>query len=529
MRKFKLLLFSLLFSTMAFGQMQDLQNLANGKLEFSSTLYDSNDKLYGYFYLYKKDVDKQNKTMEYVLLDKNLNKVASNTFTNNSYNNIYKSLYAGIKNEYLDCSLIGDSLILTNIYYYFPMSGNGFPTILSNTVQVISLKDNTISKELKYQDGVFSEITADPKLLKNENKKLATSYSIQAFDNGLIKGFIISDGNKFGIQGEGKDIRFYNDKLELIWKYEYNLNKTTTGDYTQSGILYSNKNNLYLLETVYKKRVVSGYKIVLLDMKTGQKKYDFVFEDQNRKYNHTIKVKEINGRLVIAGNYSPFKRDYSFRLKKNLGYYKLVLDENGKEVSRQYTQWPDFASQILIDKKGREKKKFSLATKRVFFFNDSTISILTEKYKPFKSGIWWVPIPIIYTILHQATHQHEQTSDLVLLNMNKDFQLQSVNTIKKDLTKDENNDYLFSQYIRNEEGGAFYYKDYTKNPETGKKQWMLGISTIVKGEVTEEKIPMFSKKKYFVDPFPAKEGYVMLREYNEKDKYNQVRLEKLNF
>ncbi len=36
------------------------------------------------------------------------------------------------------------------------------------------------------------------------------------------------------------------------------------------------------------------------------------------------------------------------------------------------------------------------------------------------------------------------------------------------------------------------------------------------------------KEKYSIDPFPAKEGYIMLREYNEKDKYNQIRLEKIN-
>jgi hypothetical protein len=58
---------------------------------------------------------------------------------------------------------------------------------------------------------------------------------------------------------------------------------------------------------------------------------------------------------------------------------------------------------------------------------------------------------------------------------------------------------------------------------------ILGINTIINGKLSEEKIPLTAKKKYSIYPQPAKEGYIMLREYNEKDKYNQIRLEKLNY
>jgi hypothetical protein len=45
-----------------------------------------------------------------------------------------------------------------------------------------------------------------------------------------------------------------------------------------------------------------------------------------------------------------------------------------------------------------------------------------------------------------------------------------------------------------------------------------------------EEIAISSRKeKFSIDIFPAKEGYILMREYNEKEKYNQVRLEKLNF
>jgi hypothetical protein len=68
-----------------------------------------------------------------------------------------------------------------------------------------------------------------------------------------------------------------------------------------------------------------------------------------------------------------------------------------------------------------------------------------------------------------------------------------------------------------------------KDPVTHKKNDMLGINSIINGKLTQELIPLYQKKKYEITPMPAKEGYIMLREFNEKDKYNQIRLEKLNF
>ena len=112
--------------------------------------------------------------------------------------------------------------------------------------------------------------------------------------------------------------------------------------------------------------------------------------------------------------------------------------------------------------------------------------------------------------------------------MDTAFALQTINTIKKDLTKYNSSDYLFSQYIDDESGAVFFYDNVVKGDKSKDKSVVLGITRIKNGEIVEERIPIFSKEKYSIDPFPAKEGYIMLREYNEKDKYNQIRLEKIN-
>lgn len=518
--RIKILFISLLFTVMAFGQMQDLKNLAEGELVYSSMLYDSNGDLYGYFYLYKRDVDKVHKTMEYVLLDKNLNKVSNNTFVNNSYNES-KSDFIGTKCRYIDCNLMGDNVLLTNYYYYIPIIGSTIVP-LTTAFQILSLKDKTVSKEMKYQDGVFSDLPDEVSLLKKENKNLDTKYLVQTIGNDSLTGFFISQVNTNGLEYKEKDIRFYNEKRDLLWTYEYNPNGNLN-NLTTCKVLSVNKNNIYLLETKYIEGYASEEKIVLLDLKTGKKKYETVVENKNSKYNHSIRAKEIDGNLLITGNYSPFKKHYFFRLNKNLGYYKLVLDENGKEVFRQYSKWSDFVTAMKVNKKGRVKSNYRLNTKSVLIFKKGAISIIAEKYKPSGNSLYFLPL------VNMFTGHNEKTTDMVLINFDEKFQLQSVNTVRKDLSVEDNNDYLFSQYINKEEGGVFFFKDLTKNPETGKKQWMLGINSFINGVFTEEKIPIYSKRKYLIDPLPAKEGYIMLREYNEKEKYNQIRLEKLNF
>lgn len=519
--KTKILFISLLLSQMAFGQVQDLMKLAEGELVYSSILFDAKDDLYGYFYLYKRDVDATKKTMEYVLLDKNLNKVANNTFVNNSYKET-KTDFLGTKCSYIDCNMMGDNIILTNYYYYYPFVNSGYPTPLTTAFQIISLKDNVISKEMKYQDGVFSDLPDDITVFKKDNKNVDTKYLVQTIDNDSLTGFFISQVNTDGLEYKEKDIRFYNAKRDLIWTYEYNPNGAYA-NMTTCKVLAVKKSNLYLQEIKYTKGYASEIKIVLLDILSGTKKYETVVEDQKSTYNHTIKAKEIDGKLIVTGNYSPFKNHYFFRLSENLGYYKLVLDESGKEVSRQYSTWSDFATVAKIAKKGRIDKKYSLDTKSIKTYKNGAISFIIEKYKPSSNPLWFVPFVNFFTA------QMEERTDMVMINFNEKFQLNGYFTVKKELSLMNSDDYLFSQYLNNEEGSVFFFQDLTKNAKTGKSEWVLGINSYVNGVFTDEKIPIFSSNKFVIDPMPAKEGYIMLREYNEKEKYNQVRLEKLNF
>jgi hypothetical protein len=516
--KFKLLLLSLLCSAFSFAQMQDIAKLADGKLVFNTTLFDSDNNLYGYFYIYERDVEKTSKKMEFVLLDKNLNKTNNGTYNDSI-------LPINMESYYYDCTLMGNHIILDKVYRYYKFISVGSDFLL-NTYQIISLKDNTVSPEFKYENGQFVELTTEIKKLKNENKNVVTKSMMAAFSNNSQKGFFITEHNKDNKNYLEKEFKFFNENKQLQWSYEYNPNGTIK-DNKNFRFLYVKNNNLYITESRFKNDYNIEYKIIALDFSTGKKKYEYVFENEKSKYMHSFELKEIDNKLIISGGFAPYKKGGTFFYENCLGLFKIVIDENGNEIQKKYINWTDLSNKIKINKKGRVEQNFMLLKKKTFFFDNGSVSILTEKYRPEIPG-FALPIPLINIAMYYATHRSRRTSDFVLLNFDKDFNLSRVDTIKKDLTKENATDYLFSQYIKNDKGVVFFYSNLSKD-ENKKKNMVLGINSLINGELSQERIPIYSKKKYLIEPLPAKEGYVMLREYNEKDKYNQIRLEKLNY
>ena len=121
-----------------------------------------------------------------------------------------------------------------------------------------------------------------------------------------------------------------------------------------------------------------------------------------------------------------------------------------------------------------------------------------------------------------------KTTDLVYLQTNEEFKPKQVKVFEKDKSKGyTSSDYLFSQYINGGNDVAFFYRDYQKDND-GEKNWNLFLNSVKNGVYSQEKIPITSKENSII-PYLAKEGYILLREYNKKSKYNGIRLEKLNY
>ena len=98
MRKI-LVLLVLFFSLPFMAQVSKLGELSTSEFMDSKIIYEDNgEDIYGYFLLFKKDeVSKYVYDLEYVLLDKNLNKIASNSFKQKHSHNIIIDLKLTIK------------------------------------------------------------------------------------------------------------------------------------------------------------------------------------------------------------------------------------------------------------------------------------------------------------------------------------------------------------------------------------------------------------------------------------------------
>ncbi|OJU54659.1 MAG: hypothetical protein BGN96_12830 [Bacteroidales bacterium 45-6] len=494
--------------------------LAEGSLIYTSIVYDSDDNLYGYFYLYQMDAEKNRKKLEYVLLDKNLNKVNNGEFSTGSGG---KAKY-----KFDNCTLIDNKIILTKDYYYTPtFSIDGIPVYLATTFQIITLQDRSVSPEYLYKDGNFVEAPTDLSVLKDEAKKEETKNVISAFSNEKNAGFYITQYNQKQKNYLEKEMKFFDKDLKFKWKYIYNPN-TDPENYTTFKFLHLKGDNIYITETNWVKHNVNSFNIVALNIRTGEKKYEYKMEFPGCGKIHNLNAREVEGKLVIAGTYVKEEKDMNADFNKRLGFYRIVLNENGSETDKKYLPWPSLAPRANINEKGYDKEGYTLHPRRYFLFANGKISIVSERYNPGKSAVQ-VPIPFVNLIVAAATYKPQCTGDIVVMNFNKDFALESADTIRKEVSKENYSDYLFSQYIRNDTAAVFFYSNIVQNKKEKKEDMILGIDLIADGKVSEEKIPVYSKKKYYIEVMPAKEGYIMLREYNEKEKYNQLRLEKLNY
>lgn len=498
--KLKITILALLFSAMVSAQVSDLMKLADGKLTFSSMLYDSGDKLFGYFYLYERDEDKGSKKLEYVLLDKNLNKVNNGEFSM-SYN-------PNILYRFDDCTLIDDKIILTKSYAYIPFFSSNTINYLTSTFQIITLKTKSVSPEYLYNNGEFKEAPSDLSVLKKENKHTETKNIVNAFAGSDNAGFYVTEYNKNNLNYLEKDLTFFNKDLSFKWKYTYNA-ESTPMSYTSFRFLHFKNNNLYIIETAWRGEHAISRKIVALDFSTGKKKYEYQLEFPGCAFIHRIWAREIDSELYLVGDYVKEEAYLDFEFKKRLGFYRIVINKDGTVTDTKYLPWGKLQPFVTLNEKGKDADKYTLSPKRFFIFNNKKISIVNEQYR---SSFW-------------STY----TANIVVLNFDNTFRLQSADTIVKAKSRPNGSGFLFSQYIRNDTAAIFLYRTIFDNEITRKKEVVLGIHMIGDGKVTEEKIPLYSKNEYYIDVLPAKEGYIMLREYNGNAKYNQIRLEKLNY
>jgi hypothetical protein len=508
MKKISLLMFGLI-QTFSFSQTQDLATLASGQNIGMNALFDTKDNLYGYVSMYSLGkTDKKTQKFEYVLLDKNLNPVANKEFEAN--------MIVGNYFGYVDFK--GQIILQPYDFNMLQALSKGASMPVS---MVIDPKTNTVKPKVYYdyqENGTFVEIT-QPKSFKEERKENRAEKKDKGYNYvstvSEIKegGYLAVELNDYGKYVNKNSIIRFDENKKQLWKYSYNTDgsKKVFSDLT---VLERDENYLYgILRKVNDDD--KTFSVLVLDMKTGKEVSNKPLTGLSPETIYNIDVlyssgKKIDNDKTFDDKVLYLGRNYE---KGDKGFARLMLDKKSYNVDLKTISYkPDLSAHIpKLSADGGVESGYFLQTKDVYFMSDGSVGILSEKFKP------------------EGQYSAPKTTDLVYINTDKDFKVKDVQIFEKAKSKWVNSDYLFSQYLNDGKDVVFFFRDYQKDQVTKEKKWNLFINTVINGKFKQEMIPISEKDNFVVTPFVAKEGYVLLREYNEKEKFNKVRLERLNY
>ncbi len=477
-----------------FSQVSSLSDLATGQLVSFSPIMDIDSELFGYMGVYKLgEVEKGKEKFEYVILDKNLNAVANGEFINAAYRGMYS--------RFMPPEKIGNSLIVSEAHIHATNSNKVF-----TTHRILSLDDNEMSEPFYLKEGEVIEGERNQKGLGKDQRNTASVDVLIASG----KGFISYPISKYGKSNKNtKSIMHYNPERQQTWEYIFNpygvSHKKTILHIDESFMLFSIKDDRDEIDrSEFLKRV---------NMENGKEEFSYQIDNIEGGYSHSFQAHVIDDKTYVIGRMSPYAPS-GYDYQKAEGFFKIVLDSVGNELAKKYVLWEDVKEFIDVDEKGRLEDKSTLHSKEYFVLKDGSVVILTEKLK--ERGVLFSGL---------------SATDLVLLQFDKDFNLKDEFTIKKDKSSSwlwSLSDYLYSQYVADAEGVVFFYRDYKKEVDSKEKNWILGIVSIIDGKVNHEIIPM-SSEEHFIMPYVAKEGYILLREFNKDSDYDQIRLERINY
>ena len=509
MKKIYLLVFGIT-QTFAFSQTQDLASLASGQNIGMNALFDTKENLYGYVSMYSYGkTDKKTQKFGYVILDKNLNPVANKEFEAG----LLVSNYFG----YVDFK--GQIILQPSSFNYLQAFSKDAALPVS---MIINPKTNTVAPKVYYdylENGTFVEIN-QPKSFKEERKENRAEKRDKGYNYissvAEIKegGYIAVEYNDYGRYVNKNSLIKFDDNKKEIWRYSYNTNgdKKVFSDLT---ILDKDEKSIYgILRKVNDDD--KTFSLLVIDMKTGKELSNKPIAGLSPETIYNI------DNLYSSGRRMPNDKSFDDRVlllgrnyvsKKDRGFARLMLDKSTYNVDlKELNYKPDLSNQIpKLDADGGVENGYFLQTKDVYFLSDGSVGILSEKFKP------------------EGNYSAPKTTDLVYINTDKDFKVKDVQVFEKEKTRWANNDYLFSQYLNNGKDVVFFYRDYQKDQVTKEKKWNLFINTVINGKFKQEMIPISEKDNFTVTPYVGKEGYILLRELNEKEKYNKIRLERLNY
>lgn len=533
---FTLLLFLTVLTT--HGQVQELRNLSQGNFIGSSIVYnDDRTDVYGYFLMYQfnqKSKDVYN--FEYVLLDKNLNKITSGTFQEGVY-----SRFLGVTSVKLDfAKKFNDKIVFcmhdkvedSNGLKILGLDGLGATGPFNFRYHTLNLDKFELSSEYVVKNNQRHERKFKKGDIVKKGQLEGTQLVYPTNGKGLVlfpvdietlKPSFIRRSRSWKVDHYGSIKKFYYFDADMSkrWTANINQNKDKPGHYTYAA---SDPNVLVIRKENLAKKPESLENFVVYDSDSG--KFIAEFANDDPKYRMlNFKIKFTPGKIILY-NWIFRRKDHRYTMARKLGYAQVVLDKTtGKELKRNFVLWNAFKPHLEIKNKyGKIKGPYSW--------------IFLEDFVPLENG------ETLAVAEAYKTGQNTSVYDLFMLKFDANFQLVYFHKIQKERTKYKGRmlsgywlynygyfDYQYSQKLNNNGDYVFFYLDNQKEGWASTRQnhpdRFLGIVTYVDGEFQYSTLDM-SHENYRMIPGKAKMGWILLQRISE-DEGASIRLEKINY
>jgi hypothetical protein len=319
-------------------------------------------------------------------------------------------------------------------------------------------------------------------------------------------------------------LKFDKDKI-LLWKYEDDSPKVKDV-YHSMIMLFQDTSTICYMRMNYLKSKFKSVDFISLDSKTGKKLnsinhssfteetyYSLVSLMSGNKVYYIDGNKRIDNKVYFIGSIIE-KRNSNYINYGDVGFVKMIYDIPSGQFTFQQFNFLDIKNQFpTIDKYGHVGD-YDLSLVAVYPFADGNDIFIFEKFK-YSPNYWSGVVKGV-------------VDDFVLITTDSSFVPKKFNVIRKQITKGFFSEYLYGQYLNDNKDLVFFYYDEITEEGKKNKDYKLYINKIINGEYSQDNI-LISSKDNVVIPKIAKRGYILLREYNKESKYNQIRLEKLNF
>ena len=535
------LLFLMLFTTvLSFAQIKKIGELSSNKLLDSKIIYEEdNENIYGYLLLFEKDkVDANESVFDLVLLDKNLNKVGTSSFAQETFSSwlikLSSCIYFAKKSKDNLFVAIGQSNPMLESLMDRMVSDKG-----TTGFRVLNLKDFTISqnyfnKNYKFQLQTEKFDMQHPSKMMKEMKEMRFA---KLTTNG---GFLVSDLDYMSAMNETiaasypkapktkgnrqKEFHYFDMDFQEKWVYKFNQDEKSKSFYKYN--YYMNvENDFVFIKKFYKKDndVTPELSFDIVDEATGERKFEIslasaasslIFEN----------LQVIDNKIIVFASVYDFDDKGDYRYDRKKGYVKMVYDQKtGKQLSEDFFKWDALAGELDIDENGKIKSYGFIHFLEFKCDKDGKTVIIAEGYKPESS----TKILDLFTIVLDEK--------LKVVSFNKiDKFVNKIDKIEAYGSSLENMgafDYMYSQKLPGG-GYVFYYSDNEKVSYSSRRdpKWILGVITYVDGVFDFQKVPLTTKNGR-IYPIKAKNGYILLREVSNDEKNNdsEIRLERINY